>query len=267
MDLLKQLDHELSNMHLNDFEKVRYIYLRACQLFSFDARYNYTSLFNDASLYERIINRQIDISNVEDYLVVCHPFSRDVLIKLIRELTTAQVELLEGAHSFVEYKVNSEQIWFLDATYGDLARVKMGLDTRGFTGPQPHDKEFLSETDSILGYKPKLKKEYLSQIDISSKESIFESINILLKNSKCQKEFSDALFFIEWLLLGINYYEWNNSCYIGEDYSFYQIFKPFDSNEYFCLDNTNGYYEIKGMDEEECMRLTRGLRTKDNIIK
>lgn len=143
----------------------------------------------------------------------------------------------------------------------------MGLDTRGFTGTHPYNKEFLSETDSILGNKPKLKKEYLSQIDINSKESIFESVNILLKNSKCQKEFSDALFFVEWLLLGINYYEWNNSCYVGEDYSFHQIFKPFENNEYFCLDNTNGYYEIKCMNEEACMRLTRGLRTKDNIIK
>jgi len=156
MDLLTMLDYELSKKHLNDFEKVRYIYLRTCELFSFDARYDYTSLFLDDLLYESIIKRKIDIRSVNDFLVVCHSYSREVLIKLIRELTTAQVEAYGDSHSYVKYQAN----WLLDATYGDLARVKLGLETRGFE-KFPQDKELLSEVDSILGYKPKSKMEYL----------------------------------------------------------------------------------------------------------
>jgi len=47
MDLLKIINDELAKLHLTEFEKVRYIYLRTCELFSFDARYNFTGLFED----------------------------------------------------------------------------------------------------------------------------------------------------------------------------------------------------------------------------
>ena len=36
MNLLAKLDNELKDKNLTDFEKVRYIYLRTCELFSFD---------------------------------------------------------------------------------------------------------------------------------------------------------------------------------------------------------------------------------------
>jgi len=262
MDLLTMLDHELSSMHLNDFEKVRYIYLRTCELFSFDARYNYTSLFSDDLLYDAIINRKIDIRNVNDFLVVCHSYSREVLMKLIRELTTAQVEVYGEAHSYVKYQAN----WLLDATYGDLARVKLGLETRGFE-KIPQDKQLLAETDSIIGYTPKSKMEYLEKIDLSSIDTIFKSINLLLRNSKCNKEFSDALFFVEWILYGINCYEFKESCYVGEDYKFHQIFIFPNIEHIFCLSKEDESYGIKCIGREECMKLVRNLKTKDNIVK
>ena len=47
MNLIEQLSKELSTLHLNDFEKARYIYLRCCEIFSFDSRYTYASFFDD----------------------------------------------------------------------------------------------------------------------------------------------------------------------------------------------------------------------------
>ena len=267
MDLLKIIDVELSKLHLTEFEKVRYIYLRTCELFSFDARYNFTELFEDNEFYQQLINRRIDITNLNDFLVVCHSYSRDILLRLIREFTSAEVELMGELHRFVSYKTGTGQLWFLDATNGDLARVKMKLDTRGFTGETGHDKEILSETDAIIGYDQKHKLEYLKQVDISSTTSIFNSISRILQNSKCKTEFSDAFFLVEYLLYGVNFYEFAHSCYVGDNYSFHQIFNPIGSDEYFCLDKNNGYYELNTMEKEDCLRLTRSLRTKQDILK
>jgi len=267
MDLLKIINDELAKLHLTEFEKVRYIYLRTCELFSFDARYNFTELFQDNEFYQHLINRRIDITNLNDFLVVCHSYSRDILLRLIREFTSVEVELMGELHRFVSYKTSSGQLWFLDATNGDLARVKMKLDTRGFTGETGYDKEILSETDAIIGYKQKNKLEYLKQVDISTTTSIFNSISRILQNSKCKTEFSDAFFLVEYLLLGINFYEFAHSCYVGENYSFHQIFNPICSDDYFCLKNTNGYYELNPIEKEDCLQLTRSLKTKQDILR
>lgn len=264
MDLLKLLDEELSKKHLTEFEKVRYIYLRTCELFSFDAKYNSASLF-DENLYNAILNRKIDIRNVNNFLVVCHSYS-DALIKLIRELTTAQVELHQGAHSYVYYYEKDYTIWHLDATYGDMSRVKLNLGTYGFSSGGLYSREKLIEIDETMGYQTKSKLEYLKEIDVSSKEAIFKSINILLKNSKCKKEFSDALFFVEWLLLGINCCEYNNSTYVGEDFNFHEIFSLPYNEELFCLSRSNNGYELKTCGREEALRLTRNLKTKNDIL-
>ena len=52
MNLIKTLDDELSQMHLTDFEKARYIYLRCCEIFSFDARWYFTDLLDDEKTHE-----------------------------------------------------------------------------------------------------------------------------------------------------------------------------------------------------------------------
>lgn len=266
MNLLNIFEEELSKLHLTEFEKVRYIYLRTCELFSFDARYNFTELFPDKDFYQQLINRRIDITNSTDFLVVCHSYSRDILLRLIREFTEANVTLHNGLHTFVEYKTRNGQLWTLDGTNGDLARVKMDLDTRGFNG-EINSKEILFETDFIIGYKQKNKMEYLKQIDISSLREIFNSINKILQNSKCKREFSDAFFLVEYLLYGINFYEFNTSCYVGENYSFHQIFNPIGSDDYLCLNKINSFYELNPLKKEDCLKLTRNLQTKQDILK
>ena len=160
MNLLNLLEDEIKDKHLNNFEKVRYIYLRTCELFYFDARYYYVEQFNK-NLYKQIINKKIDITNVDDFLVICHSYSKYVLLKLINELTTANVSLQSGLHSFVEYKDDSGSVWNLDATLGDLSRIKVGIKPNGFTCRESWNfnyQDVIDEIDEIIGYKYKEKK-------------------------------------------------------------------------------------------------------------
>ena len=52
MDVLNLIDSELRDMHLNDFEKVRYIYLRTCELFYFDMRYHFNEYISKRTLFK-----------------------------------------------------------------------------------------------------------------------------------------------------------------------------------------------------------------------
>lgn len=267
MNLLDKLYSELNNKHLNDFEKVRYLYLRTCELFSFDSRYSFTNLFSDQKLYLEIVNRKIDLTNVEDFLVVCHSYSREVLFKLIRELTSASVQLNgDKQHSFVVYEEKPGVVWDLDATFGDFPRAKIGVQTNGFYCSMSSYKERIDETDHLLGYVYKTKSDYLKLIDLSSNENMFKSISLLLANSKCKKEFSDAIYFIRWLLLGVNY-QFSDSTYMNEDYDFHHILDSSD-NEYFCcLSKINDNYEFEQISKNECLRLTRSFKSSaDGII-
>lgn len=160
MNLLDLIGSELKNVHLNDFEKVRYIYLRTCQLFYFDARYYYVEQF-DKKLYKQIVNKKVDITKVDDFSVICHSYSKYVLLKLINELTTANVSLQSGSHSLVEYIDDSGSTWNLDATLGDLSRIKVGIKSTGFICRELWNfnyQDILDDVDELIGYKYKEKK-------------------------------------------------------------------------------------------------------------
>ena len=86
MDVLNLIDSELRNMHLSDFERVRYIYLRTCELFYFDMRY-YFNKYISKRVLSKITKKEIDLTNVDDFRVICHTYSEYVLKKLINEFT------------------------------------------------------------------------------------------------------------------------------------------------------------------------------------
>lgn len=266
MNLLEDLDKELSTRHLNDFEKVRYIYLKTCGLFSFDSRYSFTGLFSDDRLRLEIINKHIDITNVSDFSVVCHSYSRDVLFRTIRELTTASVKYTNaGGHSYVLYEEKPGVIWEMDATLEDLQRVKIGAETTGFDIPFKPFRERLLEIDRELGYTYRTEQDYLSHTDMSSTENVFRSISALLENSDCRREFSDAVFFVKWLLYGINS-QFSDTTYVSEDYDFIKLLVPRDNNDFYCLLKKDDSYTLQQKSREECKKLTRGLRTLEKKL-
>lgn len=257
MNLLNQLDAELKNKHLNDFEKIRYIYLRTCELFSFDGKYYFPKNINEEK-YQEMLNRNIDITTLTDFLVVCHSYSREILFKLIRELTTATVTLHDSAHSYVLYEEKPGYTWKLDATHGDFPRVKLRVKPTGFHTPKSNGDERLAETDSLLRFVYKSKKDYLSKLNLESTELLFQSINLLLLNSECKYQYSDALYFIKWLLLGVMY-PFSESNGIDNDYNFYHFFTAGTNPSIFCLSKNDGFYTIQKMPKEKCLTLTRSI--------
>ena len=75
MNLLEKLNSELKDKHYNDLEKMRYIYLRTCELFSYDETY-YTSLaLNNEKLHQEIRNSYFDITNIDKFKVICYTYA------------------------------------------------------------------------------------------------------------------------------------------------------------------------------------------------
>ena len=87
MNVLELLHQELKDKNLTTEEKAYYLYIRSCQLFSFDTRYAYWELLKDGHLFKRkICNREIDLENVDDFRVVCSSYTSYVYSELLKQL-------------------------------------------------------------------------------------------------------------------------------------------------------------------------------------
>jgi len=259
MNLLDFIDSELKNMHLNNFEKVRYIYLRTCELFYYDARYYYVEQFNK-KLYKQIVNKEVDITSVDDFSVICHSYSKYVLLKLIKELTTANVLLQSGSHSLVEYKDDSGSIWILDATLGDLSRVKVRLKSTGFICRESWNfnyQHILDEVDETLGYKYKEKKDFIKLLNLNSFTDLINSINNLINNSKLDN-FTDVLFFVKWLLNGC-FCIFSDCTGMDNNYNFYNFIYDEANKNLFCLSKGTDKYGISEISFDEGLMLSKKL--------
>lgn len=259
MNLLDLIGSELKNMHLNNFEKVRYIYLRTCQFFYFDARYYYVEQFNK-KIYKHIINKKVDITKVDDFSVICHSYSKYILLKLINELTTANVSLQSGSHSFVKYKDDSGSVWNLDATLGDLSRIKVGLKSTGFICRESWNfnyQDILDEIDELIGYKYKEKKDYIQFLNLSSFDDLINSINILINDSKLDN-FTDVLFFVKWLLNGC-FCMLSDCTGMDNNYNFYNFIYDESNNDLYCLSKGTDKYGIKEISFDAGLQLSKKL--------
>lgn len=86
MNILTLLDYELKDKNWTFDEKNRYLYLRSCELFSYDPRYFFCDLFEDGKIIqEEILNRKINLEELETNWIVCTSYSK-VVQELIRAL-------------------------------------------------------------------------------------------------------------------------------------------------------------------------------------
>ena len=239
MDLVEVLAQELKDKNFTDFEKIRYIYLRCCEIFSFDHRWNYFTYY-DEGMIKRIEDKRFDIRNIDTNLVVCHSFSISILIALIKEFTTSKVHFNKGAHSFVEvYEGKSK--WILDATQGDFPRVKMRLQPRGmFLEGSPYD---LTELDGELGYKYVSSHYYRDRVKGTFTEQM-TTISEILANSKCRYQFTDALFLYNYLSMLIPQ---DGKVLMDGNNRLYRLIKfpMFDDQEYVIKKEDDGYQLTK----------------------
>ncbi|MDE5539346.1 MAG: hypothetical protein K2J20_02545, partial [Bacilli bacterium] len=142
MNVLEVLYKELKEKsHLSLDAKKRFLYLRACQLFTYDTRYHYVNLLGDEGkrLRAEILGRRIDLENVDDFRVCCSSFSI-AYQEVLKKLLNVDSSVIGDGHRWVELK-SDNQIIKADGTLGDLTRAKFEIRTRGY-GPYKRDEGF-----------------------------------------------------------------------------------------------------------------------------
>ena len=264
MNLIKQLSDELSQLHLNDFEKARYIYLRCCEIFSFDSRYWFTDLLDDFKLRNEIISKKLYLGDIEDRLIVCYSFSKYILKPLIDNLTNLNCNIINrGNHTLVllDYKYRE---WELDATFQDLARVKLGIQTEGFKVIGDNNSNIsLIEIDSGLGFKTMTLEQFRQNNSISfdNYTEYLQHVGKILKESKVKNYYSDAVFLVD-DVMGAYLYSEDKCTYVDKDYKFHRLFDLTGEYSYFDLCKDDNEYVLKKIRPCEYNDLKSRLKNK-----
>ena len=257
MNLMELMSNELKDKHYTDFEKARYIYLRCCQLFSFDTRWYYYEIFGDNYLEEYIKTRKFDLEKIDSRLIVCHTFSKCILKPLLDYFTNLEAYVHEGGHSYVMLK--DRENWKLDATLTDLFRVKLNLPTNGFTCNYVDENQILSNIDKEINYKYKSKKDYYKMLNHESYMSIIESIGKILSKTTCKYHYYDAHTLFTFL--SSTYYE-SFQTYTDSDYNFICLMKILHLEYYYSIYKENGEYKLDELDKGRHEELKRRLRCR-----
>lgn len=258
MNLLETLSDELKGKHYIEFEKTRHIYLRTCDIFSFDSRWRYAKLFNDEELLKQIHYKKFNVENIDDVLVVCHSVSKYILKTLIEELTNLEVQLEEGPHTIITLEYGPDK-WELDATLGDLARVKAGLKTNGFSCMKSNSERIVNEMDRAIGYSRHNANYFSNRIIGDTTTEKVLAIGKMLEESKCKYHYSDASFYYSFLSGLLNQHDLT---YVGDNYDFNKLIQVKDEGTYFriCRNPETQEYGLSQIEREEYNVLKRTLK-------
>ena len=85
MNLLEMLSKEIDGKGFSDEEKARYLYIRCCQLFTYDPRYKLChKVKNGNILKQEILNKQFNLENITDNWVVCTSHTKQIYNALLQ---------------------------------------------------------------------------------------------------------------------------------------------------------------------------------------
>lgn len=157
MNVLDILDKELKDLGQNWSlaEKSRYIYLRSCELFTYDPRYDFCPFITNGQELEREINnREFDLENINDNRVVCHTYINDVLSEMLNQLLGLKVLIRGRGHKWLVFNDGQNQLNADGTLSNDLARVKMHLNTLGYKSiiKNYNFNALLQQMDRRIGY-------------------------------------------------------------------------------------------------------------------
>ena len=156
MNVIQLLDKELINKKWSTEQKARYLYLRSCQIFSYDPRYKFCDLLtNGNELKREIQNYQFDLENVTNFEITCRSYIKSVYPRLLKELLNIKEVKERGTgHKWCEFNDGKRELKADATSNSDLTRVKMGLSTYGYC-TLTKDYNFstqLREIDKSIGY-------------------------------------------------------------------------------------------------------------------
>ena len=267
MNLLETMNDEISSKKLTKDEKIRYIYLKLCRLFSFDTRWNYACVIEDYKTHLNIRNKVFDIRNIDEFKAICHTFVPYILKPLIEEFTNVDVDIVERpGHTYAMTTFNNEK-YILDPTGGyDLCNVKMHVYPTAF---KPKDirydyNELFRTMDEYLGFIHMTMDEFINLYDLEEKNLCLrkEKISKLLDNSSCRYTFSDASHFVSAIdnYNGINEFYEHTKVYIGENYDFHKFYYLCKEDACYELYNKNDEYKLREISKNKCLKLTKNLK-------
>ena len=229
MNLEASIANIFENNSYSDLFKIRWLYLYICKNFSYDIRFVYAK----EDLKEKIYNKQIDITNIEDFEIVCYTIARLIVDALnLYGYKSEIVREYKNKYTHVYVVVKCKDYFLkLDPTKRhDLTRVKMNSNTLDFItiDENSHFMDELKETDKII----------TSNDDITDRYVFYDNETILkltqtIEDSAKTRNLSDCeLFFekIEYLFCLINT-RTDLKRYDDMDYYFSYLIKKFKLNE------------------------------------
>lgn len=180
MDVFSTLSKELDTKSgLSLEEQKRYLYIRICQLFSYDSRLSFLDLLGPrkTDLKNEILNKKIDLTNENDFIGCCSSISL-AYSNVLYELLNVKADRVGSGHFWVESESPYGRIK-ADPTLGDLTRAKLGIETKGYA----------------LVNKDRSFKEVLKIIDhnIQYIEYVYQSLIYLLLYGRYAKDYIVAL--------------------------------------------------------------------------
>ena len=210
MNILDMLSKELAHLDLTLEEKARYLYIRCCELFTYDPRYRFCdSIPNGDKLKQEILHKKIDLENVTDNWIVCTSHINEVYIKLLKILLHIEaVPIISGKdciHVWAKFKIEEKTMKADSALKlcSDLTRVKMRLETQEYH-TVPYKENYLQKLkkmDQKIGYiKEHYQNYYLEQLsqnlkketqNFNSEERILYKWNIAIQKLK---DFSNTIY-------------------------------------------------------------------------
>ena len=248
-DITKKLDKK----DYNDFEKIRYIYLYICRLFSYDIRF---TVGND-ELKERLYTYEPKIESIDEYELVCYSICRvlEDALKLFgfKPVLKKENNNLKYSHVYLELNYKDYVIKLDPTKRHDITRVKMNSNTIDFvslTNEGLFDIELKDADDKI--------KKDTSGVDLYefyNNETIELLVETIEKSAIKRQLTSDELFY-------------EKLTYMFSLINTRKDFKAFDDVDYylsylikkFGLNSNNNYYVKPGI------FFKRDDRTLKNVV-
>jgi len=150
MNLLELIEKDLNNKDWDLYTKARYLYLKSCELFSYDYRCHYA----DRNFIEKLLAKEFNLENINDNRVLCGSWSSQIYLELLKIIgIEGTLHCNYGSHQYVKFNIDDQEIIADACVCNDLARVKFGNNTLGFYPCRKrYDHRKIEDLDRKIGY-------------------------------------------------------------------------------------------------------------------
>ena len=261
------MESELEGKDWDLYTKARYLYLRSCELFTYDLRYS----FAEGKLKREIFHRKFSLEDVNDFRVVCSSWVESVYLDLLEKILNVHGESRGKEHRSAYFSL--DQKFIADACLtSDLSRGKLNFSTNLFY-PISEKRQYqgkLKEIDQKIQYiNEDYFDNYLKVIFGDRKENTIDKlykIKILFENNFKELPYYDARFFLSYVLIKflsknieqIDLYDCRK-----EEYDFFQITSiHYEEDYHFLLLEENKKSKFLEITESDKKNYLESYKTK-----